>query len=84
MVLHTRLPTHEFEADNKATFICSAGILLNSKMVNPPSWVGGVVHGRLCDVAPTLLQLLGLDQPAAMTGRSLLVAAERTPLRASA
>jgi len=28
--------------------------------------------GRLADVAPTLLALLGLPQPAAMTGRSLL------------
>jgi 2,3-bisphosphoglycerate-independent phosphoglycerate mutase len=28
--------------------------------------------GRICDVAPTLLQLLGLPQPATMTGRSLL------------
>jgi 2,3-bisphosphoglycerate-independent phosphoglycerate mutase len=28
--------------------------------------------GRLADVAPTLLSLLGLAQPAAMTGRSLL------------
>ncbi|MBX9700902.1 MAG: 2,3-bisphosphoglycerate-independent phosphoglycerate mutase [Acetobacteraceae bacterium] len=28
--------------------------------------------GRLADVAPTLLQLMGLPQPAAMTGRSLL------------
>ena len=27
--------------------------------------------GRLCDVAPTLLALLGLEQPAEMTGRSL-------------
>lgn len=29
--------------------------------------------GILADVAPTVLQLLGIDQPAAMTGRSLLV-----------
>ncbi|MFI5050579.1 MAG: 2,3-bisphosphoglycerate-independent phosphoglycerate mutase [Gaiellales bacterium] len=29
--------------------------------------------GRLSDVAPTLLQLLGVDQPAAMAGMSLLV-----------
>ncbi|MCQ4161109.1 2,3-bisphosphoglycerate-independent phosphoglycerate mutase [Roseomonas sp. GC11] len=29
-------------------------------------------EGRLADVAPTLLALLGLPQPAAMTGRSLL------------
>lgn len=28
--------------------------------------------GRLADVAPTVLQLMGIDQPAAMTGRSLL------------
>jgi 2,3-bisphosphoglycerate-independent phosphoglycerate mutase len=28
--------------------------------------------GILADVAPTILELLGLDQPAAMTGRSLL------------
>ncbi len=28
--------------------------------------------GTLCDVAPTLLQLLGIEQPAAMTGRSLI------------
>jgi 2,3-bisphosphoglycerate-independent phosphoglycerate mutase len=26
----------------------------------------------LCDVAPTVLELLGIDPPAAMTGRSLL------------
>ena len=29
-------------------------------------------QGALCDVAPTILQLLGLEQPADMTGRSLL------------
>ncbi|USZ67636.1 2,3-bisphosphoglycerate-independent phosphoglycerate mutase [Halorussus salilacus] len=28
--------------------------------------------GSLCDVAPTLLGLVGVDQPAAMTGRTLL------------
>ncbi len=36
---------------------------------------GARLHdGRLADVAPTLLTLLGLQQPAAMTGRSLLEA----------
>ena len=36
---------------------------------------GARLHdGRLADVAPTLLALLGLQQPAAMTGRSLLEA----------
>jgi 2,3-bisphosphoglycerate-independent phosphoglycerate mutase len=29
-------------------------------------------RGALCDVAPTILQLLGLEQPAEMLGRSLL------------
>lgn len=35
--------------------------------------VGAKLHeGRLADVAPTLLHLMGLPQPEAMTGRSLL------------
>mgnify|MGYP001321742513 CR=1 FL=1 len=29
-------------------------------------------NGKLCDIAPTLLALMGLPQPAEMTGRSLL------------
>ena len=36
----------------------------------PPG--GTLADGSLADVAPTLLALLGLAQPAAMTGRSLL------------
>ncbi len=30
-------------------------------------------NGRLCDIAPTILQLMGMKQPAEMTGVSLLV-----------
>lgn len=30
-------------------------------------------NGALCDVAPTMLQIMGLPQPAEMTGRSLLL-----------
>jgi 2,3-bisphosphoglycerate-independent phosphoglycerate mutase len=33
----------------------------------------GVKNGRLADVAPTMLDLMGLDKPALMTGHSLLV-----------
>ena len=34
---------------------------------------GATLHsGRLADLAPTLLRLMGLDQPEAMTGRSLI------------
>jgi len=43
--------------------------------VNPPQSVRGLSDGRLCDVAPTLLRLLGLPQPAVMTGHSLLLTA---------
>ena len=32
-------------------------------------------EGTLADVAPTVLELLGIEQPTAMTGRSLLVGA---------
>lgn len=49
-------------------------------LVGGPPEVTALAPGRLADVAPTLLALLGLPQPAAMTGRSLLVtdaAAER-------
>lgn len=41
---------------------------------------GRLADGRLADIAPTLLALLGLPQPAAMTGRSLL----RDPAEAAA
>src|SRR6185437_5546979 len=47
-------------------------------LVNPPAGVTGLRDGRLADIAPTLLALLGLRRPAAMTGRPLLLrAAER-------
>jgi 2,3-bisphosphoglycerate-independent phosphoglycerate mutase len=41
-------------------------------LVNPPAAVHRVENGRLADVAPTLLELLGLQQPGAMTGHSLI------------
>jgi 2,3-bisphosphoglycerate-independent phosphoglycerate mutase len=41
-------------------------------VVNPPGAVASIDNGRLADVAPTLLALLGLPKPAAMTGHSLL------------
>ena len=34
---------------------------------------GTLTNGRLADVAPTLLDMMGLSQPAAMSGHSLLV-----------
>src|SRR5439155_15257053 len=44
-------------------------------VVNPPRPIQHLADGRLSDVAPTLLDLLGLPQPAAMTGHSLVTAA---------
>jgi 2,3-bisphosphoglycerate-independent phosphoglycerate mutase len=46
-------------------------------VMNPPSAVSRLADGRLSDVAPTLLDILGLPKPAAMTGRSLIAAADR-------
>ena len=39
-----------------------------------PQWPGAVLreNGILADVAPTMLQLLGIPQPATMTGRTLI------------
>jgi 2,3-bisphosphoglycerate-independent phosphoglycerate mutase len=55
-------------------------------LVNPPAGVAGLADGRLADLAPTVLALLKLPQPAEMTGHSLAstVAAGQTPVRASA
>jgi 2,3-bisphosphoglycerate-independent phosphoglycerate mutase len=41
-------------------------------VVNPPGAIADLEDGRLADVAPTLLDILGLDKPAAMTGHSLI------------
>jgi len=41
-------------------------------LYNGPAEVKALRHGRLADLAPTLLQLMGVPQPAEMTGESLL------------
>lgn len=41
-------------------------------MVNPPKYVTGLEAGRLADVAPTILRLMELPQPAEMTGHCLI------------
>jgi 2,3-bisphosphoglycerate-independent phosphoglycerate mutase len=46
-------------------------------VVNPPGATLRIDDGRLADVAPTLLDIIGLAKPAAMTGRSLIVSGER-------
>ncbi len=41
-------------------------------VVNPPAEIGRLENGRLSDIAPTLLDILHLAKPAAMTGHSLI------------
>ncbi|MGE0660732.1 MAG: 2,3-bisphosphoglycerate-independent phosphoglycerate mutase [Reyranellaceae bacterium] len=54
-------------------------------LVNGPPDVKAIDDGRLADIAPTMLALMGIAQPAEMTGRSLLNAhASRQDLRARA
>ena len=55
-------------------------------LVNAPPGVEGLSDGKLADIAPTLLALLGLARPAAMTGKSLLLDRhrQRADARASA
>ena len=45
-------------------------------LVNAPAGISRLADGELADIAPTLLRLLGLPQPAVMTGHSLIVPAE--------
>jgi len=40
--------------------------------VNPPGFAEDLKTGVLADVSPTLLRLLGLEQPVEMTGQSLI------------
>jgi len=42
-------------------------------LINGPEGVGLREGGRLCDIAPTLLELLEIEQPKEMTGESLLI-----------
>lgn len=46
-------------------------------LVNAPTNVKALNSGCLADVAPTLLQLIGLAQPEQMTGQSLLIDADQ-------
>jgi 2,3-bisphosphoglycerate-independent phosphoglycerate mutase len=55
-------------------------------LVNPPAGTAQLKDGRLADLAPTVLALLKIPQPAEMTGHSLASAAleRKTAARVSA
>ncbi len=50
-------------------------------LAGAPAWVGALSDGCLADIAPTILELMNLSQPAEMTGQSLIRA--RSPARAA-
>jgi 2,3-bisphosphoglycerate-independent phosphoglycerate mutase len=53
-------------------------------LINAPPAVLSLADGRLADIAPTLLSLMGIEQPATMTGRSLLQSEPRGRILATA
>jgi 2,3-bisphosphoglycerate-independent phosphoglycerate mutase len=44
-------------------------------LANGPARVTALTDGRLADIAPTVLDIMGLEQPSEMTGRSLIMPA---------
>ena len=52
-------------------------------LFNAPAAVHSLTDGKLADVAPTLLGLMGVPQPAEMTGKSLLSEASRPAILAA-
>lgn len=60
---------------NRVPFILVEGEKL--KIRGHGAAVGLRSDGKLCDIAPTILEILGLPQPPEMTGRSLIV---RSPI----
>ena len=42
-------------------------------LINADPSYGLKENGRLCDIVPTMMELMGLEQPAEMTGKSLLI-----------
>jgi 2,3-bisphosphoglycerate-independent phosphoglycerate mutase len=53
-------------------------------LVNGPASNKKLADGQLSDVAPTILELMGLEQPKEMTGHSLLHETKEDAVRASA
>jgi len=56
--------------------------LVPTILVNGPPKVSSLKNGRLADIAPTLVTLMGLAKPVEMTGHSLLVEAAAADAKA--
>ncbi len=70
------------DPDNGGPYTAHTTNVVPAVLVNAPAGVT-LADGRLADIAPTLLPFLGLPQPAAMTGRSLLVPARAAGRRSA-
>ena len=53
---------HTAHTTNKVPFV----------VINAPYEVELNKDGALCDVSPTILQLMGIEQPVEMTGKSMI------------
>ena len=67
-----------FDPDTRQAHTAHTTEFVPAILVHPPTPGVALRDGRLADVAPTLLALLGLAQPREMTGRSLLTPAAAT------
>ena len=66
------------DPDSGAPFTSHTTNRVPALLVGAGEAIGGLADGRLADVAPTLLALMGLSLPKQMTGRSLLLTTGRT------
>jgi len=64
------------DPDTGAPFTSHTLNVVPAILVNPPDSVSKIENGQLADVAPTLLDLMGLAAPSQMTGHSLLAASD--------
>lgn len=60
------------DEETGAPYTAHTNTPVKAVLVGAPANVTGLCDGKLADVAPTLLDLMGLPQPTEMTGHSLL------------
>jgi len=65
-----QLGSHERQGPHTAHTLNPVGVVVYSQQFKQAKLAES---GALGDIAPTLLQLMGLEQPAPMTGKSLIL-----------